>query len=194
MRGLKILLTGSACTGKTTLGRALCDLYPQFSIPNEAVRSLCDSYQFDFANGNTGLQLAILHYETLLMFDENNYIGDGCILNSRAYTTYYRDHGKCDMDDSTYRFYCDASRDILRKNVDLIIFCRSGEIPIVEDGFRITDSQYIDEVDRINEELILKMGLKDKTIVPKGPVEERVAFCKPYIEKLLKSSGSISIS
>ena len=188
-RGIKILLTGSACTGKTTLGRALCKKFPQFSIPLEAVRQLCDRYQYDFNSGNADLQLSILHLETLLMLDSNNYIGDGCILNSRAYTTYYRNHNRCDMSDNTFRFYCDASRDLIRDNVDLIIFCRAGEFPIVDDGFRITDVDYIQEIDSINEDLILRMGLKDKTIIPRGSVEERVQFCAPYIEDLLHQNN-----
>lgn len=184
-KGKKIILAGGACTGKTTLGKALCKVYPQFIIPLETVRNLCDRYHMDFANGNAGLQLAGLYEETKLLMDSNNYFLDGVCIGSRSYTQYYRERGKCDMDEATYAFYCDAIREQLRENADLIIFCRSGEIPIVADGFRIVDAQYTHDVDVITEELIRKMGLQDKTVIPHGSVEERVNFCKPFIDSIL---------
>lgn len=182
---LKILIVGGACTGKTTLAQALCKKYPQFKAPSESVRILCEDYSYRIDNGNTPIQMSILALEASEVSNPENLILDSCLLGSRAYTEYYLRRGLSDIRGDAYNFYCDFTSSLLQKYVDLIIFPRAGDFPVVEDSFRIVDEEYTREVDSIIEELIKKDHLESRVVEVTGPVEERVKSCSERIEKLL---------
>ena len=181
---LKILIVGGACTGKTTLAQALRRKYPQFKAPSESVRILCEDYNYRIDNGNTPIQMSILALEASEVSSPENLILDSCLLGSRAYTEYYLRRGLSDIRGDAYRFYCDFTSSLLKKYVDLIIFPRAGDFPVVGDSFRIVDEKYTKEVDSVVEELIRKDHLEDKVIEVAGSIEERVKICSERIEKL----------
>lgn len=188
-KGIKISLVGTACTGKTTLLNALASVYPEFKIQNESVRYIKKKYGIDFKSGDTGLQMAILDLQTRFSSNEYDYLLDRGPVDSYSYTKYYRNLNNSDMPANVYQFLCDESKKNATENIDLFIFLRPGEFPVVEDGTRITDEKYLLDVDRLMEETIKEWGLEGKTIQPKGSVIERVAFCRPYIDKLIEERG-----
>ena len=185
-KGIKISLVGTACTGKTTLLNALASVYPEFKIQNESVRYIKKKYGIDFKSGDTGLQLAVLELQTRFSSNEYDYLLDRGPVDSYSYTKYYRNLNNSDMPANVYQFLQDESKRNAIENIDLFIFLRPGEFPVVEDGTRITDPQYLTDVDRIMEETIKEWGVEDKTIQPHGSIIERVEFCKPYIDKLIE--------
>ena len=182
---MKVVITGAACTGKTTLANSLTNQYGTFSTPLETVRVLDKLYKMDFTNGNASLQLAALQLDTKLLLDKNNYFLDRSCIDGFVYTSYYKKLGRCDMDEATFRFYEDECRTNMQNYVDLIIFLRFNEIPIVDDGFRVTELSYLQETDKLAEETIKRWNLEGKTITPHGDnIEERIKFCKKYLERL----------
>lgn len=185
-KGIKISLVGTACTGKTTLLNALASVYPEFKIQNESVRYIKKKYGIDFKSGDTGLQLAVLELQTRFSSNEYDYLLDRSPVDSYSYTKYYRNLNNSDMPANVYQFLQDESKRNAIENIDLFIFLRPGEFPVVEDGTRITDPQYLIDVDRIMEETIKEWGVEGKTIQPHGSIIERVEFCKPYIDKLIE--------
>ena len=185
-KGIKISLVGTACTGKTTLLNALASIYPEFKIQNESVRYIKKKYGIDFKSGDTGLQMAVLELQTRFSSNEQDYLLDRGPVDSYSYTKYYRNLGNSDMPASVYQFLCDESKRNAIENIDLFIFLRPGEFPVVEDGTRITDPQYLLDVDKLMEETIHEWGIEDKVIQPHGTILERVEFCKPYIDKLIE--------
>ena len=97
------------------------------------------------------------------------------------------------MTPAVYQFIYDEGKKNAQENIDLIIYLKPGEFPIVEDGTRITDPDYIKETDAEMEALIKEWNLESKVIRPKGSVTERVNFCKKYIDDLLNMQYMLSI-
>lgn len=185
-KGIKISLVGTACTGKTTLLNALASEYPDFKIQTESVRYLKKKYGIDFKSGDMGLQLSVLELQTRYSSNEYDYLLDRGPIDSFSYTNYYRNLNNSDMPSNVYHFLEDESKRNAIENIDLFIFLRPGEFPVVEDGTRITDKNYLLDVDKIMENTIKEWGIDYKTIQPHGSVVERVRFCKPYIDKLIQ--------
>lgn len=184
-KGIKIELLGAACSGKTTLINALASEYPEFKIQDESVRYIKKKYGISFANGDADIQLSLLCLQLKYANNPEDYLLDRSTTNSYSYLNFYRKKGESDIPASVFSFIEDESRKNSQENIDLIIFLRPGDFPIVEDGTRITDPDYIRGTDEEMSNLIKEWGLEDKTIEPHGSVAERVAFCKPYIDKLI---------
>lgn len=185
MENIKICFTGCSSVGKTTLINALASCYPEFNVQRESVRYLKDNYGMDFRSGNIGLQLALLHLQTKFLMKPGKYLLDRSSLDSYAYTFFYKSHHQCDIPASVLTYLREESEYNMRNFVDLIIFLRPGDFKAVEDGIRITETTYRKETDAAMEKLIKEWGLEDKIIEPHGTVEERIDFCKPYIDKLI---------
>lgn len=185
-KGIKIELLGCAGSGKTTLINALASSYPQFKIQTESVRYIKKKYGISFANGDADVQMAVLCLQEKYANNPDDYLLDRSTTNSYSYLKYYADRGESDIPASVMKFIEDESRRNSQENIDLIIFCRPGDFPIVEDGTRITDADYIRDTDAIMEQTIYQWHLEDKVIEPHGSVVERVEYCKPFIDELVK--------
>lgn len=182
---LHIGFSGACSVGKTTLINALAGEYPQFNVQRESVRYLKDKYNFSFHDAGTALQMALLHMQTKLLYEQGLHMLDRVSLDSMAFVRYYRDRGESDLNISAYQYILDESKKNMEK-IDLIIYLKP-EFPIIPDGIRIADDKYQKETDAIFEKLIKEWNLEDKVIRPTGTVVERVNFCKKYIDGLLKN-------
>ena len=186
-KGIKIEFLGAACTGKTTLINALASEYPNFKIQTESVRYIKNKYGIDFKSGDTDVQMAVLALQLKYGNNPEDYLLDRSSSNSQSYVEYFRKRGECNMTPAVYQFIYDEGKRNAQENIDLIIYLKPGEFPIVPDGTRITDPDYIRETDEEMEATIKAWGLEDKVIRPTGTVRERVTFCKPYIDKLINA-------
>ena len=184
-KGIKIELLGAACSGKSTLINALASEYPDFKIQGESVRYLKNKYGISFKDGNADVQMGILCLQLKYANNTENYLLDRSTTNSFAYLNYYKERGESDIPASVFSFIEDESKKNSQENIDLIVFLRPGDFPVVEDGTRITDPDYIRETDAEMAKIIRDWGLENKTIEPHGSVKERVEFCKPYIDKII---------
>lgn len=187
MKGIKIEFLGPACVGKTTLINALASEYPEFKIQTESVRYIKNKYGIDFKTGDTDVQMAVLALQLRYGNNPENYFLDRSSTNSQSYINYYKKRNECNMTPAVSQFIYDEGKKNAKENIDLIIYLKPGEFPVVEDGTRITDHDYIWETDAEMENLIKEWQLEDKVIRPTGSVVERVQFCKKYIDKLLAS-------
>lgn len=187
MKNIHICLTGCSSVGKTTLINALASCYPDFKVQRESVRYLKNNYGLDFRSGNEGLQLSLLHLQTKYLMTPGEFFLDRSSLDSWSYTKYYKSLGLCDIPAPVMTYLEDESKYNMRNLVDLIIFLRPGDFEAVEDGTRIVDSNYRNDTDKMMEKVIKDWDLEDKVIEPHGTIEERITFCKPYIEKLINS-------
>ena len=170
---------------KTTLLNALASEYPQFKIQTESVRYIRNKYGIDFKSGDTDIQMAVLALQLKYGNNPDNYLLDRSSTNSQAYINYYKKRGECNMTPAVYHFIYDEGKKNAQENIDLIIYLKPGEFPIVEDGTRITDPNYIKDTDEEMEDLIREWNLESKVIRPKGSVVERVNFCKKYIDAII---------
>lgn len=185
MKNIHISLTGVACSGKTTLMNALAKEYPEFKVQNESVRYLKNQYGMDFRSGNAALQLSLLHLQTKYLLTPGYYLLDRSSVDSWSYTQYYKDRGQSDIESNVLKYVEDESKHNAQELIDLIIYLRPGDFKLVEDGVRITDKDYIRDTDLEMEKTIKKWGLENKVIEPHGSVEERVEYCKKYIDELI---------
>ena len=184
-KGIKVILSGAASTGKSTLINVLREEFRDFTVQTESVRYLKNKYGMDFRSGDTALQMALLTMQTNLLISPGNILCDRSVSDSASFLKYYRDRNQSDIPESAFRFIEDVSKEYAQKYIDLIIFLRP-EFPVVEDGVRITDADYRRDTDLAIEKTIKDWGLEDRTITPHGSVIERAMYCKPYIEKLIK--------
>ena len=185
MKGKKIIFTGATSVGKSTLINALSKEFPEIKVQTESVRYLKNKYGLDFRSGDTALQLALLQLQTKILMDDSTYFCDRSSLDSLSYTSYYMKKGNSDISPNVYDFLYTESKNNMLKYADLIIYLAPGEFDIVDDGVRIVDNEYQYETHLEMERFIKEFGLENKVIRPKGSVEERVNFCKKYIEELL---------
>lgn len=187
MKGLKIEMLGAAGVGKTTLINALASEYPDFKIQTESVRYIKNKYGIDFKSGDTDVQMAVLALQLRYGNNPYDYLLDRSSTNSQAYINYYKKRGECDMTPAVFQFIYDEGKRNAQENIDLIIYLKPGEFPIVNDGVRVTNPDYIKDTDEEMEALIKEWDLESKVIRPTGSVVERVNFCKKYIDDLIKN-------
>ena len=183
---IHIVMSGASSVGKSTLINVLREEFRDFTVQTESVRYLKNKYGLDFRSGDTALQMALLTMQTNILLKPENYLCDRSLTDSLSYLRYFRERGQSDIPESAFKFIEDTSKEYAQKYIDLIIFLRP-EFPVVEDGVRITDEDYRRDTDLMIEKTIKEWELEDRTIIPHGSVIERAMYCKPYIERLIKS-------
>lgn len=169
---MRISFSGAQCTGKTTLLRALEGKLPDYKIQNESVRYLVKNYGFDIEAANTDLQLALLQWQTMALYNNDNVLLDRSFIDSTAYMLYYHKRGNPEVPGGVYNYIMDIAEKLTKK-VDLFVFLKP-EFELIEDGFRLIDKEQQAEITDIMESLFSKFGVEDKLLIATGPLDDRV--------------------
>lgn len=155
---MKIAITGTQSTGKTTLLNALKehDLFKDFKFIDEVTRSVkSEGFKIN-EQGDDATQIAIIkkHLDNLKLAGANA-IYDRCFLDSLVYTYYLYQKGKVRIEtlDSAYiafENYIDQ--------YDLIILLEP-EFDVVADNVRSVSVEFRDEIAKIFKYFIIKYNL-----------------------------------
>ena len=193
MQTIRIALSGTQCTGKTTLINELEEKasFPvKFFFAKEVVRALMQRYNIEINQKYSfSSQKMILEEHTRIALENPFLISDRCSLDAFAYATHGYASGK----------FTAAEYDIFRKllelnlsNYDLIIHLEPI-LPIVSDGVRSTDVDYQLEVNKLFHRIYDEYKSETPTIlrVTQTDREERYNLIYKAICRILTKKGVI---
>jgi nicotinamide riboside kinase len=150
---MRICVSGTACTGKTTLVNNFLDVWTMYKTPEKTYRDVIAEKKLSHsANTTTDTQWAILEFmvdQLQSTTPKDKIIFDRCPFDNLVYTLWAHDKGLEGFD----KVYVDKCIKITKeslRSLDLILLLRYDQsIPIVEDGTRETNKEYIIEIDNI---------------------------------------------
>lgn len=178
-----VSFTGAQSTGKTTLLKLCKELYSdKFEFVDEVTRLVKREFNVPINEGGTDITQCLIinkHIENVHRLRENSgVILDRCILDGLCYTGYLTLEGKV----SKWVFdYATEVYNELIKSVDLIFYTNPYDVELVDDGERSVDKVFRDHMIEIFEFVIARDHegvLKDKVVILKGTVEERMEQIK----------------
>ena len=188
MEGIRLIISGSAGVGKTTLIKELKKYYPEFYTNTFGLRSIFkDKEKSDYAD--TEMQLKILNYQRDQILFNKYIFEDRGVLDGLAYMNILSKEGKSNLPYDVYKYIEHESIYLLKSSfVDAIVLV-PVEFEPKDDGFRNTSRERQLEANRLMEYYIDTYDLRSKTIVPRGTVEERAKTVIKLVERLKKEKG-----
>ena len=163
--GMKVGITGSHGTRKTTLTKHLAGRQRYKLLPEAPRQAL----QLGFPiNENTPIETELWIFGKQLEMElvaRDNYIADKCFIDLLAYAIFIF-KGNTGFIKVLTEISKKAS-----KNYDYVIYLPSGEFPIEDDGVRSTDPKFQKDIDSIIIRLLKDFEIKYTTIT--GDREER---------------------
>lgn len=167
---MRIAITGTQGTGKTTLLKELQKIEPyksQYTFVTELTRKLHEKGYPINEQGTDEVQriLAEQCVEASLI---PNSIADRCVLDNIVFTTFLFNEGKVNqetMDDAIEKFEANIS------NFDIIFYVRP-EFDLVDDGVRTTSTETRDKIYALFEHYIDKYQIP--VVLLSGSIEERL--------------------
>lgn len=185
---MRILITGTHGTGKTTLLNKMREIEPyksNYTFITELTRKLHEKGYPINEQGTDEVQ-RILAQQCVEASLVDNSIADRGMLDNIVFTTFLYEIGQVNdetLKDAVEKF--EANKD----NYDITFYVRP-EFDLIDDGVRTTKKETRDEVYRLFEYYIDKYKLK--TVILKGTIEERVSTIlstiKEYEDKNTSSS------
>jgi hypothetical protein len=152
---MRISVSGTACLGKSTLIRDFINTWPNYKTPSDDYRKILKEKNYPHSKKcNKEGQWAILNHmidEMQKYSKEDKIIFDRCPWDVLVYSLWSCEMGASDIDEKFISQLIPLVKESL-KYLDLIFFIpmtKHSQIPIVDDGFRETDPQYIAEIDNI---------------------------------------------
>jgi hypothetical protein len=191
---MRIAVSGTACQGKSTFIADFQAEWPAYKTPEKTYRDIIkDRGHSDKATED--LQMDIINF----MIDDlqkarprTKHIWDRCPLDALVYSLWAHEKG-----DISGKFI-DKIIPIVRHSMsflDMIFFIpitSVHKVPVVDDGFRNTDPQYIEEIDNIFKALMQyyyqpESPFFDKDDKPAiievfGDRQARIEICKLYLD------------
>lgn len=152
---MRIAISGTANTGKSTLKEAFLNKWDMYTTPKKTYRDIIEENNLNHSR-KTGdeTQLHILNW---MMEEQDKYpkgskvLYDRCPWDNLVYTLYANSKGL--VSDETAAATISFVREAMR-NLDIIFWLkRNPSIKIVDDKLRDTDEQYIKEIDMMFEGL-----------------------------------------
>ena len=150
---MRIAISGTANTGKTTLVKAFLKEWGNYTTPDKTYRDLLEDSTHSKETSKE-LQWDILNFfiDQIQQYEKGDkVILDRCPLDNLVYSMWAYDKGEGDIDEDFIKKCIPLVRETL-KLYDIIFFIpitKVSPITIVEDGTRDTDPLYIKEVDSI---------------------------------------------
>jgi predicted ATPase len=148
---MKISISGTSCTGKSTLLEAMLRRWPMYITPTMTYRDVIKEHKLSHSSvTNEETQLMILNW---MLEEQDKYkkgqkvVYDRCPWDNLAYTL------QGNMNNQISDSVTAATIDIVKaslKEIDIIFWLRHDpDIKIVDDGMRDTNLQFIKETDQI---------------------------------------------
>lgn len=198
---MRIAVTGTANTGKTTLISDMVEMWQNYKSNNYTYRELLKQDNLLHSKqANKDTQWTILNnmVDELQKYTATDYvIFDRSPLDNLAYSLWAYDKGLGNIDDEFIGKCIPIVRESLRF-LDIVFFTpitRASPIVIVEDGTRETCSEFIGEIDNILKSITeqYNCALEKSIIFPKddcpgvieifGKREERIYLIKQYLNE-----------
>lgn len=176
---MRVAFSGASNTGKTTLIQACSQIWPMYKLHGESHRDYLKKYASTHSNETTSAtQDASLTYfeKTGKQYKAgDNVFLDRCALDTFAYTMWAFDHGKEGIDDEFVHNQIKRVRESI-KDLDIIFYIDKLPALPVEDGFRVSDILYINEIGNIFEAIYQQYLNNDK--YPLFDPDDRPAIIK----------------
>jgi 7-cyano-7-deazaguanine reductase len=197
---LKIAIVGTHCSGKSTLIQGLSSNFKKIESPTRKAKEA--GFPINFQGNSYDLtQKFCANYDLNKLMEVENetdlVIFDRCILDTYIYTKYLWKRGLVSK-----RCYEEIQKS-WESNInsyDLFFLPNHNEIPFQNDGVRVFDKEFQEEIDKEFRQILFAKPFEDfkvkKSWEVKGALEERVKFVEEKInealieKKISKSLGS----
>jgi predicted ATPase len=194
---MRIAISGTASTGKTTLIKDMVKEWPTFTTPTKTYRDLLPKDEHSKATTKE-LQEKILNFmiDQVQEYGENDkVIFDRCPLDNIVYTLWAHEKGTDGVDHA----FVKKCITLVKESMcfyDIIFFIpitKVSPIKIQDDGTRDTDPHYIKEIDTVfkalhqdwttnKESQFCNMADRPAIIEIFGAPEERIQMLKLYLD------------
>jgi predicted ATPase len=150
---MRIAISGTANTGKTTLIKNMLYVWPNYTTPEKTYRDILKEREMSHSSKTTPeTQTAVLEFmvESLMSNDKKDkIIYDRCPVDNLAYTLWAYERNIEGFTNEFVTNTINIARESLRK-LDIIFLVGFDDTFVVEDdGLRDTDVEYIKEIDNI---------------------------------------------
>lgn len=174
---MRIAISGTANTGKTTFIKDFLSKWSKYTTPEKTYRDIITEKNLPHSDCTCkDTQQAILDFqiETLSKYSEkDNVIFDRCPLDNLVYSMHAVENPDSDIDSDFINKCIPLVRESMRK-LDIIFFVpitSAATIPVVDDGVRQTDENYIKEIDNIFKEMFRRYSAQSfEPFFPQGDV------------------------
>lgn len=193
---MKIAISGTHCTGKTTYIQDFLKKWPNYKTPEKSYRDYIIEKNLPHSKEATEesqkLILDALVDQSQEYTKDENVIFDRCVLDNLAYSSWLFLNGKISEK------FLDESRIIIRESLKLfdIIFyfpiTKFSPIALEEDVLRDNDPVYREEIDNIFSTFVMSYRQQDGRVFPAddtppiieifGNREERIAMTSLYLD------------
>lgn len=147
---MKIAISGTANTGKTTLIKDFLDVYQKFKTPEKTYRDIIVENKLEHSSNTTkNTQAAICDfiYNEITTNKDEFVVYDRCLLDNLIYTIMGLVNGNETVDDIDWLKECHKKCIDSMRKIDIIFWVPfSTAIPIEEDSLRDTSIEFITSV------------------------------------------------
>lgn len=192
---MKIAISGTACTGKTTYIKDFLKKWPMYKTPDSTYREILKEKNLPHSSSGTEeSQKIILNYlidQAIEFSKKDHVILDRCVLDNFVYTSWLFLNGKVSEK------FLEESRTMTRETLklyDIIFFVpltKVAPVKLVEDSLRDSDPVYREEIDNIFKAYMSSYLKSDGKVFPSedcpavieifGNPQERIKLTELYI-------------
>lgn len=184
MGNLRLSLSGTHCTGKTTVldGLQKEKLFTLIPGPTRTLKDKGYPINNDESTNYDGTQLMCLHIDIENLKNDSQFIiQDRCLLDTYIYTYYLYANNKVTL--PVFKAI-ESAWDMLKHQYDAIIVPNPDDIQLVGDKYRNTDIQFRNDINYMfGQEL--KILKKLPYYVVSGTTEERIEQIKEIAKNIL---------
>lgn len=179
IQDMKIILTGTQSTGKSTVLHKFEESYP---VITEVVRNLAKTEGVNVNElGDEAGQRKIFDTYVRLLSETENYVSDRGLTDVHAYSRHHVLKGNLSMAEYKREM---VSLKSLAERKDILWVYFPIEFPVVNDGFRSVNEDYRKEIDLYIQDILAAYNIPHITV--HGTVEERVEQIKKAIKTFNK--------
>ena len=194
---MRIAFSGTGNSGKTTTVKSFLHTWSNYTTPDKTYRDVLEENDLSHSsNTTTDTQSKILNFmiDQVQSYDKKSKLAfDRCPLDNIAYSLWAHEKGIKNFNKEFLSKQIDLMKESMR-SLDIIFLCRfDAKQLIVDDGFRDTDKQFIQEVDNIFNSLSNQHAQNPEADIffPKGdspavielphPAQERIDLIAEYV-------------